>query len=230
MEPFATTAVWENDGTLTVFDKTQGVQNVQGYLCSVFGWPEDEVRVFAPFVGGAFGAGLRPQYQVCLAALAAHTLKRSVKVSLTRQQMFSLCYRPITWQRVALGATHDGTLDAIIHEAVSNTSRYEDYAETIVQWSGMLYQCDNVTLDYRLAQLDLCTPSDMRGPGAAWGLYALECAMDELAVKLRHGSGRLQAQELRGDGSEPGPAVFEQRVARVLPAGRRAFRMVAQES
>ena len=185
MEPFATTAVWENDGTLTVFDKTQGVQNVQGYLCSVFGWPEDAVRVFAPFVGGAFGAGLRPQYQVCLAALAAHALKRSVKVSLTRQQMFSLCYRPIAWQRVALGATREGKLDAIIHEAVSNTSRYEDYAETIVQWSGMLYQCDNVSLDYRLAQLDLCTPSDMRGPGAAWGLYALECAMDELAVKLR---------------------------------------------
>jgi len=185
MEPFATTAFWEKDGTLTVFDKTQGVQNIQRYLCSVFGWSDDAVRVFAPFVGGAFGAGLRPQYQVCLAALAAHALRRPVKVSLTRQQMFSLCYRPIAWQRVALGATHDGTLDAIIHEAVSNTSQYEDYAETIVQWSGMLYQCDNVTLDYRLARLDLCTPSDMRGPGAAWGLYALECAMDELAVTLR---------------------------------------------
>jgi xanthine dehydrogenase YagR molybdenum-binding subunit len=185
MEPFATTAVWEKNGTLTVYDKTQGVQNVQGYLCSLFDCSKDDVRVLAPFVGGGFGAGLRPQYQVFLAVLAARALKRPVKVSLTRQQMFSLPYRPITWQRVALGAARDGKLDAITHHAISGTSRFEAYAETIVQWSGVLYQCDNVTLDYKLAPLDLCTPGDMRGPGAAWGLHALECAMDELAVTLR---------------------------------------------
>jgi xanthine dehydrogenase YagR molybdenum-binding subunit len=185
MEPFATTVVWEGDGKLTIHDKTQGVQNVQDYLCSLFGYSSDDVRVLSPYVGGAFGAGLRPQYQVFLAVLAVRALKRSVKVSLTRQQMFSLHYRPLAWQRVALAAAPDGTLDAIVHEAITGTSGFEDYSEQIVPWSGLLYQCDNVTLGYKVAKLDLNTPGDMRAPGAAWGLYALECAMDELAVKLR---------------------------------------------
>ena len=183
MELFGTTVVWE-DGHLTVYDKTQGVQNVQGYLGAMLGYDREHVRVFAPFVGGAFGLGLRPQNQVFLAALAAHVLKRSVRVSLTRQQMFGLGYRPVTWQRVRLGAAQDGSLAAIIHDAVAATSRFEDYTEKTVQSSGMLYRCDNATFDYKLARLDLCTPIDMRAPGTATGLCALECAMDELAVSF----------------------------------------------
>ena len=185
MELFATTVIREPDGKLTVYDKTQGVQNVQGYLSSMFSYSEDDLRVLAPFVGGAFGIGLRPQYPVFLAVLAAHVLKRSVRVSLTRQQMFSLGYRPDTWQRVALAAAPDGRLEGLIHQAVGTTSRFEDYTEKTVQSSGRLYQCDNVTLDYKLVQLDLCTPIDMRAPGTSTGVYALECAMDELAVALR---------------------------------------------
>jgi xanthine dehydrogenase YagR molybdenum-binding subunit len=184
MELFGTTAVRERDGRLTVYDKTQGVQNVHGYLCRTLGLRNDELRVVTPFVGGAFGAGLRPQYQALLAVLAARALNRSVKVSLTRQQMFGLTRRPATWQRVALGADTDARLQAVIHEAVAETSRYEDYAESIVDWSALLYRCDNVRLDHKVTQLDLCTPGDMRAPGACWGVYALECAMDELAVKL----------------------------------------------
>ena len=84
MELYASTVVWDGDGKLTVYDKTQGVQNVQRYLCSVFGMKPDDVRVMSPFVGGAFGSGLRPQYQVVLAVLAARALKRSVRLVLTR--------------------------------------------------------------------------------------------------------------------------------------------------
>src|SRR5262249_52524053 len=185
MEPFATTVIREPDGKLTVYDKNQGVQNVQAYLCTLFSLPKADVHVLTPFVGGGFGSGLRPQYQSFLAVLAARVLKRSVRVSLTRQQMFSHSYRPMTWQRVVVGAARDGTLEALVHEAVSGTSSFEDYTEPVVDWSGMLYKCDNVTLDYKLARLHLNTPADMRAPGAAWGVYALECAMDELAVKLR---------------------------------------------
>jgi xanthine dehydrogenase YagR molybdenum-binding subunit len=185
MEPFASTAVWGDDGTLTVYDKTQGVKNVQGFLCSVFDYDDEQVRVLSPYVGGAFGAGLRPQYQVFLAVLAARELKRSVKVTLSRQQMFSLCYRPFAWQRVALGASRDGRLQAIVHRAVQNTSRYEHYCESTVHWTAMLYQCDNLDVSFKLAQLDLAAPADMRAPGAAWGLFALESAMDELAVELK---------------------------------------------
>jgi xanthine dehydrogenase YagR molybdenum-binding subunit len=184
MEPFATTVVREEDGKLTVYDKTQGVQNVRDYLCRVFGYSEDELRVVSPFVGGAFGSGLRPQYQVFLAVLAARELGRSVRVALTRQQMFTFGHRPTTWQRVALGARPDGTLEALIHEAVAETSQFEDFSEPVVTWSSLLYRCDNVRLDHKLAKLDLYTPIDMRAPGAVWGVYAIESAMDELAVKL----------------------------------------------
>src|SRR5262249_35406136 len=106
MEPFATTVVWDGD-KLTVYDKTQGAQNIHGYVCRVFGLANDDVRVLSPFVGGAFGAGLRPQYQLFLAVMAALELKRSVRVTLTRQQMFTLGRRPQTLQRIALGAKAD---------------------------------------------------------------------------------------------------------------------------
>ncbi len=184
METFATTVVRDEDGTFTIYDKTQGVQNVRDYLCNAIGFKPDEIRVVTAYVGGAFGSGLRPQYQVFLAALAARMLKRSVRVVLTRQQMFSFGHRPTTRQRVALGASPDGTLQAVIQEATSETSRYEDYSEEVVNWSGLLYRCDNARFEHKVVQLDLPTPCDMRAPGAVWGVFAIESAMDELAVAL----------------------------------------------
>ena len=94
MELYASTAIYDGDGKLTVYDKTQGVQNVQRYLCGVFGMKPEDVRVMSPFVGGAFGSGLRPQFQVVLAVLAARALRRSVRVVLTRPQMYVLGHRP----------------------------------------------------------------------------------------------------------------------------------------
>jgi xanthine dehydrogenase YagR molybdenum-binding subunit len=185
MELFGTTVVHDENGTLTVYDKTQGVKNVHAYLCNIFGCSEEQIRVVSPYVGGAFGSGLRPQYQVFLAVLAARELKRSVRVSMTRQQMFSFGHRPATIQRVALGASTEGKLEALIHEATAETSTFEDYSETVTTWSGMLYQCENATFSHKVVPLNVYTPADMRAPGAAWGVYALECAMDELAVKLQ---------------------------------------------
>lgn len=185
MELFASTVTWDGGGKLTVYDKTQGVQNVQRYVCSVFNMKADDVRVVSPFVGGAFGSGLRPQYNVTLAVLAAHALQRSVRLVLTRQQMYALCYRPGTIERVALGAKADGTLDAITHEAIAMTSQYEDFARNDTTWSSALYKSGHAKYVHKLARLDLPTPSDMRAPGGATGVYALECAMDELAVALK---------------------------------------------
>ena len=185
MELFATTVVRNGDRKLTVFDKTQGVQNVHRYVCGVFGLKPDNVRVMSPFVGGAFGSGLRPQYQVVLAMQGALQLKRSVRLVLTRDQMYGLGYRPATIQRVALGARKDGTLDAITQEAISMTSQFEDFSRNDTSWSALLYKSDTARYEHKLARLDVPTPSDMRAPGAATGVYALECAMDELAVALK---------------------------------------------
>ncbi|MFC3608731.1 xanthine dehydrogenase family protein molybdopterin-binding subunit [Stutzerimonas tarimensis] len=180
MEMHASTVFYQVDGSLVVHDKTQGVQNCQRYLEEVFDL-KGQVRVLSPYVGGAFGSGLRPQYQLPLAVMAALKLKHSVRVVLSRQQMFTFGYRPRTLQRLALGASAEGRLEAITHHAIGQTSRFEDFTEHEVEWSGMLYRCDNVQLGYRLAPLDVYTPLDMRAPGATIGVYALECAMDELA-------------------------------------------------
>jgi xanthine dehydrogenase YagR molybdenum-binding subunit len=184
MEPHASTVFYKDGGSLQIHDKTQGPQNCQDYLHKVFGIEKDKIQVLAAFVGGAFGSGLRPQYQLPLAVMAALELKRSVRVTLTRQQMFTFGYRPRTLQHLRLGAAANGRLMAVGHEAIGQTSRFEDFTEHVVEWSGMLYQCDNVELSYKLAPLDVYTPLDMRAPGAALGLIGLECAMDELACAL----------------------------------------------
>jgi len=185
MELFASTAVWDGGGKLTVYDKTQGVQNVQRYLCSVFEKKSDDLRVVSPYVGGAFGSGLRPQYQVVLAVLGALALQRSVRLVLTRRQMYGLGHRPATIERLALGARADGTLDSITHEAIGVTSQFEDFARNDTGWAALLYKSANAKYVHRVARLDVPTSCDMRAPGAATGVYALECAMDELAVALK---------------------------------------------
>ncbi len=185
MELFASTVIFEKGGKLTVYDKTQGVQNVQKYLCGIFGMKPEDVRVMSPYMGGGFGSGLRPQFQVVLAVLAARALKRSVRVVLTRPQMFVLGYRPSMIQRVALGANAGGTLDVITHDAVTITSQYEDFHRQETGWSGLLYKSPNAKYAHRLARLDLPSSCDMRAPSAAPAVYALESAMDELAVALK---------------------------------------------
>ena len=181
MEPFAATAVWEGNGHITVFDKTQGPQNCRNYVAGVFGMPRDKVRVLSPYVGGGFGSGLRPQYELPLAVLAARALKRSVRVTLTRQQMFTLGYRAANVHEMTLAANQHGSLASFRHEVVSMTSQFEDFQRDLVNWSSLLYKCVNSELGQRLVKLDQNTPCDMRAPGGAEGAYAIECAMDELA-------------------------------------------------
>jgi xanthine dehydrogenase YagR molybdenum-binding subunit len=181
MEMHASTVIWEDDEKLTVYDKTQSVLNSQSYVCNVFNLKKDKVRVLSPFVGGAFGSGLRPQYQLFMAVMAALELKRSVRVILSRPQMFTFGHRPRSLQTLRMATDQEGRLQSISHEAISETSQFEDYAEQIVAWSGSGYKCDNIRLDHKLARLDTYTPLDMRAPGAASGVYALETAIDEMA-------------------------------------------------
>ncbi len=193
MELFGSTAMWEDD-KLTVYDKTQGVQNVQRYLCGVFDLKPDAVRVLSPYMGGGFGAALRPQFQVVLAVLAARAVQRPVRVVLTREQMYALGYRPATIERLALGARSGGTLDAIMHEAIAVTSQFEEFSRNDTGWADLLYTSPNTKFVHKLARLDVPTSSDMRAPGAATGVYALECAMDELAIALKIDPVQLRLQ------------------------------------
>ncbi len=186
MEMHATIAHWETEDSLLLYDKTQGPKATQSSVARLFGLPEKNVRIIAENVGGAFGSALRSWANVPAAVIAAKKIQRPVKLVLTRPQMFTLAgYRPQAWQKIGVGADANGNLMGISHQAISNTSRYEDFREGIVDVSRFLYKCDNVDTDYKLLPLDLSTPTWMRGPGEATGCYALECALDDLAFKLK---------------------------------------------
>jgi xanthine dehydrogenase YagR molybdenum-binding subunit len=186
MELFATIAYWEGEDKLTLYDKTQGPKSTQSTMARTFGLVDKNVRVIAENVGGGFGSGLRSWHHVPAACIAAKKINRPVKLVLTRPQMFSLVgYRPQSWQKIGIGADAAGNFMGISHEAISNTSRYEDFREGIVEASKFLYACENVDTKYSLLPLDLSTPIWMRGPGEATGCFALESAIDELSYKLK---------------------------------------------
>ena len=185
MEPHAAIAFWQGD-KLTIFDKTQEVYGVREHLAAAFGIPEDRINVVSPFVGGAFGASLQPNYYPALTAMAARELKRPVKVVYTRTQMFSgHGYRPYTIQKVAIGAEKSGKLSAIVHEAVHNTSRFEEFSDNTTGFPRQVYACPNYHGPLTIVETDLHTPTWMRAPGAVSGMFALECALDELAYALK---------------------------------------------
>jgi xanthine dehydrogenase YagR molybdenum-binding subunit len=184
IEMHATIAAWEAD-RLTLWDKTQWVNNTAEEIAAVFGIPAQNVRVVSPFVGGAFGSALRTWPHVTLAALGARVTGRPVKLMLSRREMYyGVGYRPHTVQRVALGAARDGSLQAILHDGWQETSTYEEFSEALLNATRFLHSCPNVYTRHRIARLNVHTPTYMRAPGEVSGTFALECALDEMAVSL----------------------------------------------
>ena len=184
-ELHAIIASWDGDDKLTVWDKTQGVMSTQRSIAQAFKLDPKNVHVISPFVGGAFGSALRTWQHEIAAVMAAKALKKPVKLVLSRAEMFTAVgYRPYAWQKIGMGATLDGKLVGITHEAYGQTSMYEDFTEGTVNISQLMYACSNVNTKYRLVSLNVNTPTPMRGPGEATGAIALECGMDELAYAL----------------------------------------------
>jgi xanthine dehydrogenase YagR molybdenum-binding subunit len=183
MEPHATLAAWDGD-RLTVHDSTQHVAGVRQTLARTFGMPAERVRVVCPFVGGAFGGKGSAWSHVVLAAMAARQTGRPVRLVMQRPQLFGpVGGRPRTEQAIALGADQDGHLSALTHHVVSSTSFIEDWTESSAMVTRMLYACPNLATSHRLARLHVGTPTFQRAPGEATGSFALECALDELALQ-----------------------------------------------
>ena len=188
LELSSCTALWEGEGderSLTVYDTTQAVYPLRSTLAGTFGMPEERVRVVCEFLGGGFGCKLPGRPHSALAAIAAERVARPVKLVLTRKQMFtSVGHRPSSVQRMRLGATRDGKLTAIVHDAVLSTAMHEEWVEHSAAMSRMLYACDNRRTTHRAVRLNIDTPTIMRAPGEAPGSFATESAMDELAGQL----------------------------------------------
>ncbi|MEO8334303.1 MAG: xanthine dehydrogenase family protein molybdopterin-binding subunit [bacterium] len=184
MEPHSTVVVPDGD-KLTVYDATQYVIGDRDTIAKTLGLPPENVRLVCYFTGGGFGSKGSAWSHVPLAAMAARVVKRPVKLMLSRRQMYGpVGARPETEQKIALGAMRDGTLTAIRHESLSHTSRFEDFLEPAAMQTRILYESPNIETKHRLVKLDVGTPTYQRAPGHATGTYALESAMDELAVAL----------------------------------------------
>ena len=182
MEPHATIASWQDD-VLTVHDSNQGVSTVRDTLAKIFDLDPERVRVISPHVGCGFGSKGTPRPNVVLAAMLARAAGRPVKLAFTRQQMFALTgYRTPTIQRLRLGADAGGRLTSISHEVVEQTSMVREFAEQTATPTRMMYQAPNRRTAHRLVRLNVPSPSWMRAPGEAPGMWGLESALDELAV------------------------------------------------
>jgi xanthine dehydrogenase YagR molybdenum-binding subunit len=180
-------SVAEFDGErFTLYETTQAVCNAQDVMAQMLGVPLENVRVVSRFLGSGFGGKLWPWPQALIAAQAARLLRRPVKVVVTREAMFeSTGHRPRTQQRLRLGAGVDGKLEAVVHESMNHTSMAEDYSEGCSEATGYSYSVANLRATSGMVRRNVGTPTSMRGPGAVPGLFALESAMDELAIALK---------------------------------------------
>lgn len=182
MEPHATVAAWEGDG-VTLYDSNQGAPSVARVIAKVFGLEVDRVHVVSHHVGGGFGSKGTPHPPQVAAVIAAQVTGRPVKLAATRQQMFSLTgYRTPTIQRLALGVDREGRLAAVRHEVFEQSSTVQEFAEQTAVATRKMYAAASTRTSHRLVRLDVPTPSWMRAPGECPGMFALESAIDELAV------------------------------------------------
>jgi xanthine dehydrogenase YagR molybdenum-binding subunit len=226
MEPHATIAVWDPVGPkLTLYDSTQGVHVVRQTLAKTFGLDEKQIRVVAKNVGGGFGSKGAPHSHNVLAVMAAQRAGgRPVKLALTRQQMFAVVgYRTPTISHIRLGAQRDGTLAAISHEVVEQTATVKEYAEQTAVPSRMLYGAETRKTSHRLAKLDVAVPFWMRAPGECPGVFALEVAMDELAVACDVDPIELRVRNEPEVDPETGNPWSDRRLVECLRTGAERF-------
>jgi xanthine dehydrogenase YagR molybdenum-binding subunit len=183
MEPHVTTAVWDNEGTLTLYDTTQHIFGTRDLVSMVLGIAAAKINVVSHFLGGGFGCKGYVWPHTLLAALAAKVLNRPVRVQLTRAQMYSMVgHQPATVQTIALGAGKDGKLTGIRHHSISPTSIFDNYIEYAALCARSLWGASGgISTNHKVVPVNRNTPTVLRPPHEGLGHFALESAMDELA-------------------------------------------------
>jgi xanthine dehydrogenase YagR molybdenum-binding subunit len=186
MEPHSAVAVWDSGG-LTVYSGTQGSDLQAAELAAALDADRTQVHAVNPFVGGAFGGKARTSAPAFLAAAAAKVLDRPVKAALSREQVFTAtATRAATVQKISLGADADGTLIALRHDSWCSTPADRSFVEpTSHGTSREWYATQNLAISQKMVPLNVPPTTFMRAPGEAPGSFALESAIDELAVALK---------------------------------------------
>jgi xanthine dehydrogenase YagR molybdenum-binding subunit len=184
IELFTTTCIWSGD-QLTIYEPSQFVYGLKNGVAKQLNMDPEKVRVISPFVGGAFGSKAALTPRTAFIALAAKRLNRPVKLVPTRSQGFDVStYRAETQHLVKLGADRNGRLTSLYHEGWEVSSRPDNYKVAGIETTSLLYACPNVYTKVNIVHADRNTPGFMRSPAEVPYVYALECAMDELAVAL----------------------------------------------
>lgn len=223
MEPHATVATWEGE-KLSIQTSNQMPTPGKKVLATTFGIPPEQVRLRSAYIGGGFGSKLDVQPDAILAALGAKATGRSVKVVLTRQQLFHVVgHRTNTIQRVRLGTDADGRIQAEAHEAWSGNEPGNDEFEPTVLGTRSRYAGDNRLNTHRHMDLDLPPAISMRAPGEAVGLLALEGAVDELAVQLDIDPIELRIRNEPSVDPELGVPFSSRKVVECMREGARIF-------
>ncbi len=186
MEPHSSIAVWESDEKLTLYNGSQIINGAQAAAAATLGLKRENVRIVSPHIGGGFGSKGGQWGNLAFAAVAAKVIKRPVKLSLTRHQMFnSVGLRQKNDQKLRLAATKDGKLTAISHETITHSAINDEFIEPCGDCTKLMYDSPNSLISYRHIPMNVLLPTYTRGPGKAPGSFALESAIDELAYKLK---------------------------------------------
>ena len=185
MELHAAIISWNNN-KVKMYANQQILHEATIAVADTFMIPRENVQIIAPYIGGGFGSKLRVNKHLVLGTMASKMLGRPIKITVTRQQMFTNTgMRQFDEQVMKLGAKKDGALTALAHHTTSHCAIELQYYETCGNVSKMLYNTPNNEITHRLIPLNLQCPDSMRAPGEATGSFALECAMDEMAWKLK---------------------------------------------
>ncbi|HEY1581585.1 MAG TPA: xanthine dehydrogenase family protein molybdopterin-binding subunit [Chthoniobacterales bacterium] len=185
IETIATTAEWTSPNDLLLHESTRGIKQLQKVVAHAFNLQPEKVMIVSPFVGGAFGSKGFQWGHTLLAAAAARLVRRPVRIVFSRPQMFdSAGQRAHTEQKFSIVTEKKGKLIALRHATTTHSSPIAEYPEPCGNMTRMLYSCPNVEVSHRLVHLNLTTPCPMRAPGEAPGVFALECALHEMAEKL----------------------------------------------
>jgi xanthine dehydrogenase YagR molybdenum-binding subunit len=223
MEPHCALAAWRGD-SVTVYVSTQIVADARLRIARTLGLAPSQVRVIAHYVGGGFGSKLGVHAETLLAVIAARRLGRPVKVMATRQQTFSLAgHRPAAVQRVRLGADRDGRLIAFGHDPILQVSTTSDFVEQIGSVGRALYAAPHRRSTHRIVPLDLPDPEDIRAPGEAPGLLAIEAAIDELACALDLDPVELRIRNEPARHPELGVPFSDRHLVECMREGARRF-------
>ncbi|VCU70501.1 Xanthine dehydrogenase molybdenum-binding subunit [Pigmentiphaga humi] len=184
IELHATVAVYDGQD-FTLYETTQAIGNQRAAMAQMLGVPAEQVRVVTEHLGSGFGGKLWTWGHSLLAAAASRDLRRPVKLVLSRRMMFhTVGHRGSTQQRVRLSATPEGRLTSLQHDYLFQVAQEEYHKENCGEASGFLYSTPNLRVAYASSRRHVGPTTSMRGPGAVPGLFAIESAMDELAIEL----------------------------------------------